>query len=661
MAVNASAQAPVNMADDDSSVREIVIDWKGAPVPQLVAENGADAEDVTLDFHYCDVPANGLFTGDAGEIENSAAIFLPSSIVSRYAGAEIVSVVLCSGVNMDHYSYNDITDATLFLSYDIFGEDPFMTQRARLSRSSRTWSEVSLKTPYKLEADKPLFVGYTVVRPTNRDCPFIADSKPIDSDCSFWINYSLNGERRWENWAPEYGSLCMRVKLRGGNLPVNDAELVSVSVPTQVSKGSFQASFEVKNMAANNITKIGYRCRVGSGEPINRVYTPSTPLEFSESVNVTLSLTCDEYGQDIPVSVEITSVNGVDDTNPSNNQKSAMLLCLDPSMGYERKVVMEEGTGTWCSNCPRGIASMKYMHEKYPERFIGIAAHQNDPMEIRDSLYYPDNSYVAHFMMIGAYPNARFNRTDSYGNNINDFGPHVESIYKSIITMPALAKISADIYFTDDSKTSINVETETEFAIDNSIPCRIALVLLENGVGPHKQENGYAGMPYDCGGWESMSGKAPYVFDEVARYIDKFEGKDGVLPANKTANKQYRYNSVIPAGPLSSLDNFDVVAMLINGKTGVIENAVMCHGDGNLPVKAFDPSAGIGKVETAPMAEVSAVAGGLRINGYYSSAIVYGMNGTVVARATGSDFIELPAGLYIVSVDGAVAGKVRVR
>ncbi|MDE5958586.1 MAG: hypothetical protein K2G59_00280, partial [Muribaculaceae bacterium] len=259
MAVNASAQAPVNMADDDSSVREIVIDWKGAPVPQLAAENGADGEDVTLDFHYCDVPENGLMTGDAGEIENSAAIFLPSSIVSRYAGAEIVSVVLCSGTNMDHYSFNDITDATLFLSYDIFGEDPFMTQRARLSRSSRTWSEVSLKTPYKLEADKPLFVGCTVVRPTNRDCPFIADSKPIDSDCSFWINYSHNGERRWENWAPKYGSLCMRVKLRGGNLPVNDAELVSVSVPTQVSKGSFQASFEVKNMAANNITKIGYR------------------------------------------------------------------------------------------------------------------------------------------------------------------------------------------------------------------------------------------------------------------------------------------------------------------------------------------------------------------------------------------------------------------
>lgn len=658
---NVSGFAAVDFADPESAVREILLDPAGMPVSMPVSDRSSD-EDVVLDFHYCAEPQNGIATGDAGEVENSAAIFLPTSIVDRYAGAEIVSVMLCSGVDMYHFTLNNITDATLFLSYDIFGEEPFMTQRARLSRTSRTWSEVTLTKPYKLEAGKPLFVGYTVVRPNLQDCPFIADTKPVDNDCSFWANYVLDGERRWENWAPKFGSLCLRVKLRGRNLPTNDVELTSLSIPTQVNRGSFSATFEVKNMGANDVTSIGYTCSVGSGTKLNRVYTPSTPISFSETQNITLSLSCREYGQDIPVSVEITSVNGVDDTDPSNNAQTQTMLCLDPAMGYERNMVMEEGTGTWCGNCPRGLSSMKYMAEKYPGRFIGIGVHQGDAMEIKEgSQYYENNSYLPHLMMLGGYPNARYNRNDSYGNSINDFGSHVESIFNSITEMPAVAKISAEIYFADEEKTEINVETETEFALDNSYSYRIALVLVENGVGPYNQSNYYAGMSYGCGGWEALPNPASSEFDEVLRYVDAYNGKEGVLPESRTAKTQYRYNSLLPTNALSSLNDFGVVAMLINGKTGAIENATLCHGNPDLAVKAFDPTSGIGEVYSSPSVAVSGAEGGLYIKGQYNSAVVYGVNGVVAAYADGSDFVALPAGLYIVSVDGAVAGKVQVR
>ena len=59
-----------------------------------------------------------------------------------------------------------------------------------------TWSEIKLNTPYKLETGKPVYIGYTVVRPTNEDCPVTYDRTPVESDCSFWMNYSLDGERR---------------------------------------------------------------------------------------------------------------------------------------------------------------------------------------------------------------------------------------------------------------------------------------------------------------------------------------------------------------------------------------------------------------------------------------------------------------------------------
>ena len=64
--------------------------------------------------------------------------------------------------------------------------------------------------------------------------------------------------------------------------------------------------------------------------------------------------------------------------------------------------------------------------EKYPGRFIGIGAHCNDPM---DAKQYAGNNYQEQFAMIPAYPSARYNRIGSYGNSINDFGDHVESIY----------------------------------------------------------------------------------------------------------------------------------------------------------------------------------------------------------------------------------------
>ena len=35
----------------------------------------------------------------------------------------------------------------------------------------------------------------------------------------------------------------------------------------------------------------------------------------------------------------------------------------------KQRFVVEEGTGTWCGWCPRGIVAFRHMAEKYPETF----------------------------------------------------------------------------------------------------------------------------------------------------------------------------------------------------------------------------------------------------------------------------------------------------
>lgn len=649
-AANADAASQAPVSTPDNGIGEFIIDVNGRPVAEntvLPTITSSKEESPVIDYHYCGAPATALATGDAGEIENSAAIMLPEDVVTRYAGSEIVSVMICSGFNLQNPWTNNITDATVFLNHDIFNEEDIYTQRGRLSRNSETWAEIKFSKPYKLEAGKPLYVGYRVIRPTTYDCPFAADRIPVENNYSFWVNYSLNGERRWENWAPQYGSLCMHVKLRGSTLPVNDVEVISLNVPMQVNKGSFSSSFRFRNLGANDVTSISYTCSVGENAKIEQTYTLPEPVKFSETTEVPLTLKCEDYGLDLPVTLTVTAVNGTDDPDYSNNTQVRQIICLDTSMGFVRRFVMEEGTGLWCSNCPRGLGTMEYMNKRYPDTFIGIGIHYNDAMQINNDTY-PGHAYMEHLTMIGSYPNARYNRNDSYGNSINDFGSQVEGIYKQITAMPAVADITAQIYFNDEEKTQINVETNTCFALDTKTPFRIALVLLENNVGPYRQSNGYAGAPADCGGWESMPGMAPYKFPDVARYIDCFNGVDGSLPLDKKKKTEYAYSALLPTKPLKSLDDFDVAVLLINGKSGIIENAIKCHGTANLPVK---PSTGIDPT-SAPRATVEAVAGGLKVTGNRHAVKVYRLNGTTAALADGNDFIALPAGIYVVSVDG---------
>ena len=49
---------------------------------------------------------------------------------------------------------------------------------------------------------------------------------------------------------------------------------------------------------------------------------------------------------------------------------------------FYHKIVAEEGTGTWCGYCVRGIVALEEMNKKYPDNFIGIAIHSGDPMAV---------------------------------------------------------------------------------------------------------------------------------------------------------------------------------------------------------------------------------------------------------------------------------------
>lgn len=71
-------------------------------------------------------------------------------------------------------------------------------------------------------------------------------------------------------------------------------------------------------------------------------------------------------------------------------------LIAQNSGGFERRVLIEEGTGTRCPNCPRGFVGIQELKEAYGDRAVVIAVHQfdnRDPMYLRHS-NYPDCNFA---------------------------------------------------------------------------------------------------------------------------------------------------------------------------------------------------------------------------------------------------------------------------
>ncbi len=551
----------------------------------LPATPTADGKVTTLDFHYCYNPQTVLRPGNGTDVENSAAIKLPAEWLERYVGCKITGVKIASGFN-GQTRENYVTDATIFISNDIFEGKPVYTQRGRLSKTAFAWNDITLKTPYQIPAGKDVYVGYTVIRPTEYDGVFPVDREPNMQKCSFWVNYEVDGERRWEDWSDMYGSVCMHLIIEGENLPNNDLTMTGLALPRMAGLNTdFEYTFRVTNHGVNTVDNFTIDCTVGNTkmDPIS-VTIPDGGLAYNESCTVSAKALAAEEGTEVPVTMTLSKVGGADDSYPADNTLGGTIFIIDPTQGFMRTMVFEEGTGTWCGWCPRGTAAIAYMNERYSDgSFIGYAIHNGDPMQVNpggNAQIDYEHGFGDHMLKCPSYPNARYNRIDAYGNNIASIEA-VQDAYKKMRELPAIADINFKLYFTDENKDELTVVGTTRFAINNQKDeYRVAYVLLEDNIGPFGQSNYYSGSSTPMGGWEKLPSAANVMFDHVARYITAYTGEKGTVPFPVTRGGEYKHKTVVPLANMMNkdLNKISVVGLVINQNSGEIENAAIVHG-----------------------------------------------------------------------------------
>lgn len=635
----------------------------------------ASADTNRITYGYCGEPNSTV--GVAWQ-EYTMLVEFPKSFVNKYNGAKIVAVEVASPtswvevpeIGWSNTEINNFIDATLcFYTEKKLDAEPFYSQDIELSEEPFTWSTYPLTTPITIDKSKPFYVGYAGLAPSTDDTCFAVDMNYNNDNVGCWLGWegqalddAGNGlvdedgnvvfEEVWEPYTEWYGNMCLRLVIEGDNLPTNEMSVDAFSAPGYVQTGKeFEISATVTNHASNTISNVGMSYTL-NGKTITLVGELDKPIEYKESGDVKFKgLVCDQTTDITAISYKFNAINGISKgvTITDNTEGKFYLRAMPEGVGYQRNVVIEEGTGTWCGNCPMGIVAMQNLEEKYgnEEQFIPIAVHYDDKMAIDEY-----TSYIKTYCSAGL-PMATINRDVI---SIGSFTPEpvlVEFAYEYAKEVKAIAKIDLDAKYNED-KTQLYITTNTNFAIETNNNYTVNIVMTQDNVGPYKQTNYFSdyGEGVEMGGFELLGDPVELTYNDVAVCFKNIGDLEGSVPGNNYA-LSYAL-SFADYSQIKDVNNIAVIAMVVNKKSGLIENATKLE---------FYDEAGIDAVtETSILPSARGINGGINVTAAEGTTTVYTMSGSIAAQsaAEGDITFNLPAGLYVVKSGNYVA-KVTVK
>lgn len=252
-------------------------------------------------------------------------------------------------------------------------------------------------------------------------------------------------------------------------------------------------------------------------------------------------------------------------------------------MSARQNVLLEEGTGTWCMWCPRGAVAIEKLKVKYPDTFIPVAVHANDPMYVKGYSIYTSSGYpvcVAN----------RIDRLRGDPKNMEDY--YLDAAGRK----PIAALTSAGEYKKDDGKISLH--TEAAFSKDYQ-EARFSLqyIVIENNVhsedAMYNQKNAYSGGTEEMGGFENLPDPVPAAqmwYQDVARMlVGTDSGIEESIPDYIAAGNliSHDYEFVLTDNIMNQ-DEIKVIAAIVDTKSGEVVNSAYAAVKGFSSVHDID-------------------------------------------------------------------------
>ncbi|HRO08961.1 MAG TPA: Omp28-related outer membrane protein [Saprospiraceae bacterium] len=340
-------------------------------------------------------------------------------------------------------------------------------------------------------------IAYMDIFPTNKNCTFYIDdvyyehtptAKELVLDASIggftWNSTRLVGSTEEPT--------CF--------IQNNGSELINSATVVFSQTGQDDIEYELTDLALKTNQK-------------SLIYLPEVTL--SEGANL--------------ITVRITKVNGNDsDDEACNNISSFLIDAIVPAA--HKRVLVEEGTGTWCVWCPRGAVFMDRYNDIYNDLFIPVAIHggsATEPMRLAE---------YEQFIGFSSFPNCKVDRGADLDPSATE-DPFLTNIVKNPV-----AKLESGAKY-DEATRTLDVSVEVEYLEKGTGSYYVSLILTEDGVrgttSGYNQANAYAGGGSGVmGGYELLPNPVPasrMVYNHVARAVSGLQ-KSTANTVTSTAN-----------------------------------------------------------------------------------------------------------------------------
>lgn len=352
--------------------------------------------------------------------------------------------------------------------------------------------------------------------------------------------------------------------------PPVQARLLTVTNDQHVLiPGQSTISGELLNIGADTIHSIDIKYRYNGNTytyPLSNLSLPtckSTTFTHPVPAAVTTATTFE-----VTTWIELSG-----DSDPADD--SVHTTITGYSFQTAKRVLLEEGTGTWCGWCPLGMVYTEHLDTLYPNQLVIVSIHNNDVM----TDHYYDSCMIAqgHYT---ALPQAAIDRK---------FQKVAPELFEEKIQQQLQEVSPADIGLTasfNPTTRQVSVDVSAAFATEVSGDLRLNAVLVEDNLhstnAAYDQGNYFSfqsnNLPLTGAGhnWQTEPDPVPgasMTYQFVARQLlAAFHGQAGSLPPLCQANGVYTYtfSTILPVSYNASRTR--VVALLQEATTGQILN-----------------------------------------------------------------------------------------
>ena len=453
---------------------------------------------------------------------------------------------------------------------------------------ARGFNQVALDEPYTIP-EGGVYVGFSFDQaydPALEKQPTPVLLTGYTTNGGFLIHSKWAYRQGWTSLWGRFGDLAIEAVLKGGNIVANNSKIEEIEEFYAKTGEEGTMNIYIINYGYKGVNNFDYEYSVnGQNGTKHVVLDPVIEPVYGSYQCLPVFVPAINQKGSYEIAVKVTTVNGQPNTSAAEVAKGTVhVLNTMP----KKRPLLEEYTGTWCGWCPRGWVALEKMNKLYPEDFVALSYHNDDPMEF--TYEFPSD--------VQGFPDAwidRYYETDAYIGDYSEAVWGFEEVWKKLSQNFGVADLNVTAEW-DEAQQNININTVANFPIaQENCNYGLAYALVADGLKGNTddwaQSNYYSGdYTWPAADFKQFVMGDEYItgltFNDVICNTSGYEGIEGSLPTNIAEDgcygHTYQFNAneaVNTSGEpiIQDKNKVRVVVMLIDNNTGIVLNSNKCN------------------------------------------------------------------------------------